>query len=167
MPDGTTILDSDGWINHRTTRDKYADWGVRVHTHVGNGYRQTAIAGTAFYDGMRLSPQGEVVDPKPLCKYVADHAARKEWRAQANVSQFKEALPMLVAAVQDNPQMYLDAGYMHLCSIRMSAQALPEDWPKIALAGMREAGGIHATPSQVWQKYRAHCVSEMRNAEPV
>lgn len=109
-PNGTVVLNANGYEMHPTTREAFGYLGLSIRTLTRNGYKNVAVL---FWDGNLMHPfvsgmtyntfTKEVKYPfgntPKLKKYVADRAARKQLREVVN-TQLKPVLPLLIAASQ-------------------------------------------------------------------
>jgi hypothetical protein len=173
-PDGTIKIDCGGWDGSPTTRE--AIWlatklatgtPLGLHTHNGNGLKQTALRGGAYYDGLTLDstkPGLPQISPiKPLNKYIKDRAKTKQVLAAAK--EFRAALPLLHAV--QTPTTYgdkLDA-LRTLPGTRPDdlAEALtqPELWPALITAFYKD------TPQAPWSAIYKNITERMVLEVPV
>lgn len=112
-PNGTVVLNANGYEMHPTTREAFGYLGLSIRTLTRNGYKNVAVL---FWDGNLMHPfvsgmtyntfTKEVKHPfgntPKLKKYVADRAARKQLREVVN-TQLKPVLPLLMATTESVP----------------------------------------------------------------
>lgn len=149
-PDGSIMLDTNGWHDSPATReamggslylcgDQYRGWLSSVRL---GGYSQTALRlhnGSPtyrYYDGMKLDAAGRLLtEIKPFSKRVADREEREEFRKDA--AEFRAVLPVLHATTPYGEWRYVD---------RLTrAIHNPEKWPDIVALYRKE------TPQETWR----------------
>jgi hypothetical protein len=179
-PDGSLVLDANGWDASPTTRDAYAIWGLYLGSVRHGSHRQMALRPCRTYggpmvpfeDGMRLQYDSVMASyylhpeytPRPFMTRVADKDERREFRTDEDVVAFRQALPLLHAAVTAMPLPERN-------TLRWELRCMPRDlhrvceshskWPAIVAAYWR------TTPSETWSAYYAEATRGMTKLEEV
>jgi hypothetical protein len=172
-PDGTIVLDSNGWDASPTTRDAYAHWGFYLRSARHGSHTQTALCSGSwytgptvpFYDGLTLDADRHLAsERKPFMARVADRAERREFRTDEDVQAFRAALPVLHAAVTAMP-------LPERTNLRWQLDVVKRDlhracwthskWPAIVASYWRE------TPSETWAAYYEDATRSMTKLEEV
>jgi len=172
-PDGTIVLDSNGWDASPTTRDAYAHHSFHLRSVRHGSHTQTALySGTwyagpvvPFYDGLTLDADRRLAsERKPFMARVADKEERREFRTDEDVQAFRQALPLLHAAVTAMP-------LPERTNLRWELNAVKRDlhracwthskWPAIVASYWRE------TPAETWAAYYEDATRSMTKLEEV
>jgi hypothetical protein len=181
-PDGSVVLSANGWHSSPTTRDAFAHYGFRITTIRHGSHSQSALctwgaySGPAvpFDDGLSLAAYGNSYygmpphrlhpeyTPKPFMARVADKAERKEFREDPDVRAFRQALPLLHAAVSAMSSPEIRELGWGLQPRRLSAACdVHENWPRIVARFLR------GTPAETWAAYYAEATKSMTCLEEV
>lgn len=116
LPDGTIILRTNGYNQSRLTRVAFADaisaftpWHAYLTTVTNNGYTNICLSGSgldkpvAFEEGMIIRPDGTIDNfGAKLYRYEANRAARKAWRKDPLIQEFRELLPLMFEAAKSS-----------------------------------------------------------------
>lgn len=144
-PDGTVALNSGGWrtnltrdtINEALSRARIPAY---VHSRRLFGLSQwcvtiSARTSYAFYDGMRLPPDGTPLQPRPFNARRIDTTQSRPFTAQSR--EFFRALPLLYAAAPaptsaETAQAYYTHRLYDPTTLRRAVTSQPELWPAVA-----------------------------------
>ena len=157
-PDGTVMIDGNGWESSITTREAFAQYDLYVTSVNLNGYinmawhTKTVSQKVPFVSGTTYNMfTGKITHPETngvftFSKYVADKEARKELREAAK--DFRAVLPILNAArttriytrywwANRHDPEHLDAARRAATTIAYDPEAVfadPEQWPALVAA---------------------------------
>lgn len=144
-PDGTVALDSGTWRTN-LTRDtlnealRLARIPAYVHSRRLFGLSQWCVTTSArtsyaFYDNMRLSPEGIPLNPHPFNARRIDTTQSRPFTAQSR--EFFRALPLLYATAptptrHEAAQAYYTHRLYDPPALRRALTSQPELWPAVA-----------------------------------
>ena len=145
-PDGTVALSSGTWRTN-LTRDTLNEALARaripayVHSRRLFGLSQWCVTTRssptrptpttyAFYDGMRLSPDGTPLELRPFNARRIDTTQSRPFATGSR--EFFQALPLLYAASNASAQAYYTHRLYDPATLRRALTSQPELWPAVA-----------------------------------
>jgi hypothetical protein len=169
-PDGTVIVNTEGWHESRMTREAvweamntFTPWYLALTSNQNRGVTQTMFvlrSGDShrqchpFFDGLTVRPDG-VAQPHPVTgkfpgvqRRVRDTDEVKEFTGDPDVIEFRKVLPVLHAARVFSVEAARSARDWHSSNRRLTEACWRrENWPDIVYTYWRD------TPAQTWTAY--------------
>jgi hypothetical protein len=108
-PDGSFVLNTNGWSSHQTTKAamhdavwKFCKLSISIYSALVFSHKQLCIRVSGksyvYYDGMEFSAEGALLStPKPLEMCRIDKAQTKQYALDIKESGFKDTFPILYA----------------------------------------------------------------------